>query len=167
MAISKELRLKVESELRLGKTSRELASKYKLPYPTIQAWKNKLSHEPEEDAIVDLVVVDPQTLTMVAESLKEQAPKEVAKKIDKLVDGVVGLQKIDEKFRTVVYELLEWAELQTKKEDLSIKEWQIISQCIGNLYSSVFSKNITNVNVMNNTTIDTEKRAIFKSSLGA
>ena len=61
--------------------------------------------------------------------------------------------------------MLEWAEERTKGE-MTIKDWATISNTIGSLYSAIFSKNVTNVNVMNNTNISGEKREIFKASKG-
>ncbi len=164
MARDPKVRIQVEAELRLGKPARELSEKHNIPYATIRLWAQKLKEEPEADKVADLIQVDPQTLEIVAQEIKERAPKEVAAQVDKLVEGVVGLQLLDEKFRTVVLELLEWAELKTKG-DMSITEWAMIGKTIGTLYTSIFNKNITNVNVLNNNNISTEKRDIFKSSL--
>ena len=165
MAIDPTLKTKAIGLLELGKTPREVSEKLGIGYQTVLGWKKKLDSRSEDDGLSSLVEVDEATLTIVADRIKEEAPAAVAKKVDKLVEGVVGLQKIDEKFRTVVYELLEWAELQSQREDLSVNEWKTIGTTISSMYTAIFSKNVTNVNVMNNTNISSDKREIFKASL--
>jgi len=165
MAIDPQIKLKATSMLRTGKTSKEVSSELGLPYVTVHTWKKKIDAELENNEVVELTTIDPSTLHSIAEEVKLKAPKTVAKEVDKLVEGVVGLQKIDEKFRTVVYELLEWAELQSQREDLSVNEWKTIGTTISSMYTAIFSKNVTNVNVMNNTNISSDKREIFKASL--
>ncbi len=167
MAISKETRLKVEHELRMGKTAKDLAEKYDISYPTVIGWKKKL----DESTIIDepinnLIEVDEQTLVAVAEKVKAEAPDIVKKKIDKLVDGITGLQRLDEKFHALVFDILEQAEVFLAEPDIKPKDWAMIAGTIGSLYTAIFSKNVTNVNVMNNTNISSEKREIFKASKG-
>jgi transposase len=165
MAISKELRLKVEAELAMGKSSKELSAKYEVPYVTIQGWRKKLDNEVKDVNVV--TKVDPAILHTVAQRVKEEAPAEVAKKVDKLVAGVTSLQTLEPKFHAVVLNLLEAAEEMSKRENLSIRDWKTLGDGIGSLYASVFNKSGVNVNVMNQTNVSGEKLSLFKGSLRA
>ena len=165
MAISKELRTKIEAELQLGKTPKELSKKYNVNYQTINSWKKKLQSKEVEKDIEELRQVDEHTLKLVAEKVKSEAPKEVAEKVDKLIDGVIGLQQLEPKFHAIVFELLSWAE-DKLQENLTVRDWATISKTISDLYSAIFNKNNVQVNVLNNTTIHSEKRKIFNAKLG-
>ena len=165
MAIDPKLKTQAMAKLRLGESARKVAEDLKISYGSVNRWQKELYEENEEDNLDTLLSVTPEVLQGVADKVKEKAPPMTRKEIDKLVDGAVGLQKIDEKFRTVVYELLEWAEMKSQDKDLSINEWKTIGTTISSMYTAIFNKNVTNVNVMNQTSISTEKRDIFKASL--
>ena len=168
MAISRELRLKVESELRMGKKPRELVEKYDISYPTIMGWRKKLESELEDENVSAVIDVSPQILHEVAERVKAEAPEPIKKEVDKLVGAVVGLDRLNEKMHEVAYKLLNRIDqIISMNEDLSTKEISMLAQSLGQLYNSFNNKSVTNVNVMNQTNISTEKREIFKSSLRA
>lgn len=161
-----ELRLKVEAELTLGKSPKELSEKYKVPYVTILNWKKKLEAKSKDADIAGVVNVEPEVLHLVAERLKEEAPDAVAKKIDAVVKGAIGLQQLEPKFHAVVLNLLERAEELSKDKELSVRDWKMLGEGIGQLYTSIFNKSGVNVNVMNNTQISGEKMQLFKGSMG-
>jgi hypothetical protein len=165
MAISRELRLKVEAELAMGKTPKELSAKYEVPYVTIVNWRKKIDTEVKDVNVV--TQVDPVVLHSVAEGIKREAPRDVAKKIDKLVDGVTSLQTLEPRFHAVVLNLLEAAEEMSMRENLSVKDWKTLGDGIGSLYTSIFNKSGVNVNVMNQTNVSGEKLSLFKGSLRA
>ena len=158
-------KLKIEAELSLGKTPKELSEKYNVGYQTILSWKKKLEAKTHDANINSVVSVEPEVLHMVADKLKQDAPPMVVKQIDKVVEGAIGLQTLEPKFHAVVLQLLERAETLSKDKDLSIKDWKILGDGIGQLYTNIFNKSGVSVNVMNNTQISGEKMSLFKSSL--
>ncbi len=156
-------RIKIEAELTLGKSPKELAEKYNTSYGTILSWKKKLL-ETNND-VSTLVAIEPQVLHAVAERVKLEAPKDIAKKIDAVVEGVTSMQALEPKFQAVVLKLLTRAETLADDKELSIKDWALLGQGIGNLYTNIFNKSGVNVNVLNNTQVNGEKMQLFKSSL--
>jgi len=166
MAIAPETRTKIEAELAMGRTPKDLESKYGIPYVTIQGWKKKLQKATEGTTDLSAVVeVDLETLHTVAEAVKELAPPEVIKKVDKLVEGVTSLQTLEPKFHAVVLALLNRAEKLAKDEDLSVKDWSMLSAGMGSLYANLFNKSGVNVNVLNQTSVNNEKLSMFKGSM--
>jgi len=164
MAIDKDLRLKAEALLVSGLTSKEVSDKLGIAYITVQTWKQKLGEEQTEATISDLVKVDKEALLQVKTIVEQNAPPKVAETIGKVVDGVIGLQELEPKFMTVVTKLLTKAEEMATKEDLSIKDWVAISNAIGLLYSNIYNKSGTNVNVLNQTNLHSEKMSMFKAN---
>ncbi len=166
MAVLPEVKAKVEAELALGAKPKELAIKYNVTYSQVLSWRKRInSAKVVDNNLSTLVEVDEPTLVMIADKVKEEAPAEVANKIDKLVDGVVGLQQLEPRFHAVVLNLLEAAEEMSMREDLSVKDWKMLGDGIGNLYTSIFNKSGVNVNVMNQTNVNNEKLSLFKASM--
>lgn len=166
MAISQETRVKVEALLAIGTNPQELASRYDIPYGTIMLWNRKLNEDRIENKDLETVMsVDTQTLSIVADRIKEVAPSNVVAKIDKLVDGVTALGKLEPKFFEVTLSLLEKAEEFISKDDLSVKDWAAISSTLGLLYANIYNKAGVNVNVLNQTQVSGEKLSMFKSTM--
>ncbi len=159
------VKYQILAELREGKKSKELSEKYGVPYITIQTWKQKLNKGGADEKIQQLVQIDESALQVVVEKVKESAPPKVAKEIEKVVDGVVGLQKLEPEFHTLVTKLLTKAESFADAEDLAVKDWVAISNSIGLLYANIFNKSGVNVNVLNQTTVHGEKMSMFKGSM--
>ena len=177
MAIDQSTRLKIEAELRLGKKAKELSEKYSLPYVTIRGWAKKLETTQANDDITILVETDEALLHKMAEEMKKSSPGVIVpmpeqRKVDKLVENVIGLQKLEEKSRTVAFSILGSVETYLTEKELqdgkmSLKDLRDAAGIVATLHTAIFSKNVTQVNVLNNNTVSEEKRSIFKSSLGA
>ncbi len=168
MAIDQSTRMKVEGELRLGKKSKELAEKYGIPYVTIRGWAKKIESMQADEEVDKLLEYDEVTLhTMVAE-LESMPSKVEVKKAVKLVDDAVGLQRLEEKTRSIAFTILNGVEGYLALEtELGLKDYREAAGIVSTLHTALFSKNTTQVNVLNNNTISNERRDIFKSSLGA
>ncbi len=171
MAVDQSTRIKVEAELRLGKPSKDLAQKYSIPYATIRSWAVKLDSAMSDDDVNDILGFDETTLHTVVEDLKQSKASmpEVAK-VEKLIESVVGLQRLEEKTREISLTILNKVEaFLEQKEEPNLRDLRDAAGIVSTLHTSLFNKNSTQVNVLNNNTnnISTEKREIFKSSLGA
>jgi len=170
MAIDPLTRTKIEAELRLGKTSRELSEKYDVQYNTINGWKKALDKERANEDIDGLLQYDEVTLHTVATKLKEEGaiPVEV-KKVEKLVSDVDGLKRLGEKTRELSMTILNKTQAIVANESCSLKELREAANIVTTIHNAMFNKNTTQVNVLNNNTtnISGEKLDLFKSSLKA
>ena len=159
-----ELRTRIEAELLTGIEPKELEEKYGVPYPTILGWKKKLLKETPSANIVELTNATKATLEIVREKAKEEAPV-VAKKIDKIIDGVEGLQLLEPEFHAVMHKAVKRAHEFIAQDDLTIKEWELITKTLANAYSAIFNKAGTNVNVVQtNLNANQEALNFFKAS---
>ena len=166
MAIDPLIRTKVEAELRLGKRPKELSGKYDVPYVTINSWDKKLRTEQADADVDELVEYDEVTLHHMADEIKKSAPLPEAKKVDKLVGDVVGLQRLEEKTRSVSFSILNKVEAYLAiQEEPNLKELREAATIVSTIHTALFNRNSTQINVMNNNNISAEKRDIFKSSL--
>ena len=147
-----------------GLSNREISEELGVPDSTVSIWLKRLKKEENRGRLAEVVEVDAAVVREMGEEIKKKTPDVLKKEVDRVVDGVVGLQVLDEKFREVSMALLDKLSA-VLSDDLTIKEMETVGKTIAGMYSAIFSKNVTNVNVLNSTTISTEKREIFKSSL--
>ena len=171
MAINESLRMKIEAELRLGKKPKELSDKYDVPYVTINGWSKKIQKEMANEDIDKLLDVDRVTLHHVADEVAKQAENPEmpeVKKINKLISQVDGLKRLEEKTRELSFTILKQVEVyMTFKPELDMRDLKDAATIVTTIHNSMFNKANTQINVLNNNNISTEKRDIFKSSLKA
>jgi len=164
-----ELRTRIEAELLVGTSPKDLETKYGIPYVTINGWKNKLNKSTDSE-ISELTNHTKATLEIVRARAKEEAPK-VAGKIDKIIDGVEGLQELEPEFQRAMHKAVELAHTflgevdDDGKSALTIKEWQMITTTLASAYSAMFNKAGTTVNVaQTNVNAAAEQLSFFKAS---
>jgi transposase-like protein len=162
-----ETRLKIEAELRRGKSVKELAEKYGANIATVSLWKRKLKSEQTDSDIDPLMEYDEVTLHGMVTDLEKVALPE-ARKAHELVKDVIGLQRLEEKTREVSFSILKSVqEYLSVQDEPSLKDLKEASIIVGTLHTALFSRNTTQVNVLNNNSISGDRRELFKSSLGA
>jgi len=158
---------KILAELRFGKTPREISKKCDTPYVTILSWSKTMKKAIEKEALVDTVTeVSPTVLSSVITELKERAPTEELKnELTKVANGIDGAKMMSDSFQSAIGKVIKWAEKHLDNEDLSLKDWGTISATLTTMYTAVFSKNVTNINMVNGDV--TNATSIFKARMGA
>ena len=169
MAIDPKTRMKVEAELRLGKTAKSLSEKYDIPYVTINYWNKQLKSEQVDADVNTLMDYDSTTVHSVAENLVKEAPLPEVKKVEKLVKDVDGLKRLEEKTREISMAILSEVQVYMVSNECNLRELKDAATIVTAIHNAIFNKANTQINVMNNSTtnISSEKREIFKSSLKA
>ena len=168
MAVDESLRMKIEAELRLGKKPRELSEKYDVPYVTINGWSNKIKKDLANIDVDTLLEADEITLHHVADKIKESAPMPEAKKVDKLVKQVDGLKRLEDKTRELSFSILQQVEVYLALQpEPNMRDLKDAATIVSTIHNSLFNKANTQINVMNNNTISTEKREIFRANMKA
>ena len=171
MAIDKATRLKVEAELRMGKKPVDLSKKYNVPYSAVSNWRQQMNNSISNEDVDKLLQVDDVTLHHVANEVKEKIgdpdlPE--AKKVTKLVRQVNGLKRLEDKTRELSFSILNQVEkYMTLNPDSNLKDLKEATTIVTTIHNAMFNKSNTQINVLNNNNISTEKREIFKSSLKA
>lgn len=169
MAISPEIRTRVEAELLSGKQPRELSEgayyeKYGVAYVTILNWQKKLQVDDVTETISDLTKETTGTLEVIRDAAKSKAPK-VAKDIDNIIDGVAGLKLLEPKMQKALTQAVNKAYEYLLEDDLSVKDWQTVTSTLAQTYAAVFNSKGTTVNVaQNNINTAQENLGFFKSS---
>jgi Asp-tRNA(Asn)/Glu-tRNA(Gln) amidotransferase C subunit len=169
MAISPEIRAIIEGRLSSGERAIDIASEYEgiVHYNTIKGWENRLRAIDKQDNDIDILkqASASKTLTDLAERAKEEASPAIVGQIETIVDGVEGLNKLDSKFHEVLYKAIEVGEKFLQEDDLKLGDWKVIVNTLSQAYASVFKSNGTNVQINQNTQINSGKVSGFKASL--
>ena len=167
MAIEKSKRLEVEGLILAGEDLDRLAEDYNIHINTLYSWRRRLQRDATENtdiAVLGELVDNDDALHTLAEQAKQNNP-DMAEDIDKVVDGVVGFNKLDGVFQDAAELLIQKAKVMVARRDLTPKEWELLAKGIGNLYSSFYNKNVTNYNVVQQTNVNANKVSVFKGAL--
>jgi len=163
MAYSEEQLAAVRAKLALGEKPRAIAESTGVKYQTVLAIKKRT--KPDADKVSDLMEIDPVALDVIVTKAKEEAPAKVVKQLEKVQEGLSGLQALDAKFHTTMALALGKAEDYLTKEDLKPSEWVSITNALSQAYSNIFNNKGVNVNVNNGTQFSDSKLSMFKGSL--
>lgn len=170
MAKSDDLRLEIETRLRLGEKAIDLKDEYsgEVHYNTIRNWEKLIQTKEKEDKGIDILKdkTTPAVLQSMVEKAHEEAPPKIAQQMQVIANGIEGLQKLDGKFHEVMLVAIEKGEKFLREDDLKLSDWKLIVSTLADAYASVFKTSGTNINVNNsNTQINQTKVSAFKANL--
>ncbi len=168
MALTIEESAKIKARLAMGSTPRELADgefRGVAGYVTILNLRKELAAGKEREAAQTAASIDPVVLDIVIEKAREEAPVSVVKKMEKIQEGLSGLQILDDKFHTTMIKALERAEEYLEGEGLKSSEWVAITNALSSAYNNIFNSKGVSVNVNNGTQFSDSKLQMFKGSL--
>jgi phage tail sheath protein FI len=153
-----EAQLQASALLAMGEKPKDVAEKTGVSYQKVLQLKKA-----EEQS--DVEVIDPAILHMVVEKAKEEAPAKVVKKLEKVAEGLTGLQVLDNEFHTTMSNVLKRANEFLDNEDLKAGEWVAITNALSNAYNNIFNNKGVSVNVNNGTQVSSNQLSMFKGSL--
>lgn len=172
-----ELEAKIVTRLKEQVPPKEIAKELDISISKVRYTKRKFNDEileailnkttQSEDPIETARVEVEKNKELLTESVIEELQTKIEQP-DELVEGVSGLKKLDVKFQETISISLDVAKAKLENPDLTTKEWATISDTVSKMYSSVFNKNNTNVNVFNQNTMSvaSDKLQIFKAKAG-
>ncbi len=167
MALDPSIRAEIEAQLALGKSPTEIANERdgKPTYLTILNIKKKMAAQEEKKEVQELVTIEPHVMHTIVEKAKEEAPAKVVAQLEKVEEGVKGLQLLDTKFHSVLAKAVGKAEKFLDQEDLKPAEWVAITNALASAYSSVFNSKGVNVNVNISNNFSDTKLSMFKGAM--
>lgn len=172
-----ELEAKIVTKLKEQIPPKEIAEKLGVNVNKVRYIKRKFNDEIVEHILNKTITAENPIETIQNETennkelLTESTINEIKEKLqepDKIVEGVEGLKKLDLKFQETISLSLDVAKAKLENPDITTKEWAIISDTVSKMYSAVYNKNNTNVNIFNqsNTVVSNDKLQIFKAKVG-
>lgn len=151
---------------REGKKPRDVAESLDVSNSTAYQWHSEWKAA-KDDIAVELARELPGVVLHEAiEEISEHAPQELKQAAGRLERSMQGLDQLNEELQAQAFKILGQVSKRID-EDLELKELRIATEIVTSLVNAFNSKNITNVNVLNQTNINDEKLSLFKSSLTA
>lgn len=152
----------VKAKLGTGLTPREVANEMDgaVHYTKILAVKKELEAEREKTVVLEMVK-NPETIPQSMEDEKLL----MNHALDKVQDGVSGLQLLDQKFHKLMGKSLDRASKFLDDEELKPAQWVAINNSLSSAYSAIFNSKGVNVNVNNGTQFSDTKLSLFKDSM--
>jgi len=151
--------------LKMGEKAKDVAEKTGLSYQKVLAIKKSMIADDTQRELGDIVAMDPVALDIIVEKAKSEAPKRVVKEIERIQEGVTGLQKLDGEFHTTFSLVLSKAEDYLSREDLKASEWVAITNALSSAYNNIYNNSGVSVNVDNSTKVSSHSLSMFKGSL--
>lgn len=151
-----------------GMTVAQVHEELDVPMATVYNWNVQRLRNEEKVKIKQLQNSSVASLEVINEKAKESAPH-LAKDIDGLIKGVMGLQQLEPAFHATMFKAINRADRFLDRvdadgnSDLTVTEWTNIVGALSKAYASIFNTSGTTVNMVNNNA-GNESVAFFKAS---
>ncbi len=158
----------IKARLKLGGKPTDVAEEFGVNVQKVYSINRKLRSETDNDTIAEAVLVtkeaSPEILAAVVQEMKDKAPVEVHAELDKIEEGLTGLQKLDERFHETMQKVLTKAD-EFLDATSSITEWQMVTNTVAQAYESIFTKG-TNIHIGDNNNMSSQRLTVFKANMG-
>jgi len=134
------------AEVLVGEDMTTVATKYGVEISTLKRWLATDAKQSERDEIIDL---DQVVVATVVQEIKRKAERshnittpqlnKLERGLDKLQDGVNGLELLETSFHTTIMSLLTWTDNKITN-DMKVSEWTQLVNGVTNLHSTLFGK---------------------------
>ncbi len=159
------MEVKIQSLLAMGEKPKDIAEKLGCGYQKVLTVRKKMALEKDNGKVEELVGVDPVALEIMVEKAREEAPATVVKKLEAVVEGVTGLQKLDGEFHTTFSVALGRATEFLESDKLKPSEWVAITNALSSAYNNIYNNSGVNVHVDNSTQVSSNNLSMFKGSV--
>jgi len=172
MAISPKTLANIKADLAKNVEVKTIAEKYKVGRASVYNIRTAMTEKDYERAIIDTARVTPQSLKIVQEAIEANEsiiPADVVEDLKATVDALESLQLLEVKMHDTLTLALDKASMLLNQENLSIIDWQIITNTIASCHKDVFSKGSVTNNLIQGDMVGSKKGnnlTMFQSRMG-
>jgi len=159
------MEVKIQALLELGEKPKDIAEKLGCGYQKVLSERKKMDAKRANRKIDDIVTIDPVALEIIVDKAKEEAPASVIKKLDRVAEGITGLQKLDGEFHRTFSIALSKANEFLEGEKLKPSEWVAITNALSAAYNNIYNNSGVNVHVDNSTQVSSNNLSMFKGAM--
>jgi len=160
--MKQERELRAKSLLAMGEKPKEVAEKTGVNYQKVL----KLRKDLDEENTPDVTTIDPAAVQLIVDKAKEDdVPAVMIRKLEKVAEGVTGLQKLDNEFHTTFSKILSKAEEFLDSEKLKPSEWVAITNALSGAYNNIFNNSGVNVHVDNSTNVSSTAVSMMRGAM--
>ncbi len=155
----------VRALLKLGEKPKDISERTGVPYQKVLSVKKGMVSDDANRQVSEIASMDPVALDIIVEKAKTEAPARVVADLERVREGVSGLQKLDSEFHTTFSKILGRAEEFLDSDKLKPSEWVAITNALSSAYNNIFNNSGVSVNVDNSTKVSATSLSMFKGSL--
>ena len=157
---------KITALLELGtETVKEISVRLGVDYHAVSDLKRALKNKKKDNDVKWAAKAPIELISDMVDKAKVEAPYTVIKKLDKIQEGLSGIQLLDSKFHSTMTLALEKADQLLNSEDLTSGQWVAITNALSRAYSDIFNNKGVSVNVNSQNNFSTDKVNMFKGAM--
>ena len=147
-----EMKVDVETRLANDEDIIDIVTETGIPYKMVKKIKDEWENKNEADAIVTMAKADPEVVTRVVKKMTDTMAETGISQgdVDNVIRGVKGLELLDSAIQKSCMGALERADKLMASDKLTPAQWKTLVDGIANMYSQIFVRQGTNINIMNN-----------------
>ena len=149
MALSPRKRAEVQALIVRGLDIKTIADKTKVSRAQIYNMRAELEEDAKNNSVAELGKASPAIIKEVVKDIKARTPLALEGEVEKLIGAAESLQKLEVSFHKTFDNVLERANEMMKQEDLTIVDWQIITNTLAGAFKDIYNSKGTTINVAN------------------
>jgi hypothetical protein len=91
----------------------------------------------------------PAIVNEIAKKVRDQGPMAFEGEVNKVINGIESLQKLETRFHDSFTKLLDKADDIMDRENITVSEWQTVTSTLASAFKDVFNSKGTTINVAN------------------
>ena len=147
MAISPMKLAEVQGLLVQGVDIKTITDKTKVSRATVYNIKTEMTDDAKNNHINELGRATPAILKEVAMGIRNRAPLALEGEVEKILGAAESLQRLEVSFHSSFDNILTKANEMLKGDNLSLVEWQIITNTLSGAFKDIYNSKGTTVNV--------------------
>ena len=124
-----------------------ITEKTKVSRATIYNMKKEMEDDAKANSINELGRATPAILAEVAQQVRDKAPLALEGEVEKLLGAAESLQRLEVSFHGSFDKVLSSANMILDREDLSIIDWQIVTNTLASAFKDIYNSKGTTINV--------------------
>ena len=124
-----------------------ITEKTKVSRASVYNIKNEMEADAKKNQINELGRATPAILAEVAKGIRDRAPLALEGEVEKLLGAAESLQRLEVGFHSSFDNVLKKANAMLQEDNLSIIDWQIVTNTLASAFKDIYNSKGTTVTV--------------------
>jgi len=147
--------------------AQKIADMFGISRANVYSIRNRMAEDKNKQNTQTIHHTNPALLDLVVDTLEETMPAELVVEANKLIDSARSLQQLETEFHVTFKLILAKSVLFMNDEDLSLVDWQIITNTLAAAFKDIYNTTGTTINVAKADSIGgTQNLTMLKGRMG-
>ena len=147
MKRSEKKKLQVQTMLVQGMDVLDIAKELNMSRSKVYDIRNEMEDDAINNSVNDLCKATPAILNEVASKVRARAPLVLEDEVTRVLDAAESLQRLEVSFHKTFANILTRANEILDREDLTIPQWQTVTNTLSNAFKEIYNSKGTTINV--------------------